>query len=300
MDDSIANIRLAVRYVRSSSHRHDAFKKFTATLKLDSKALICLDVLTRWNSTYLMLEAAEKYEKAFNRLKFVDSNFEPYFKGVDGGIRRSPNELDWKKYRLFLRFVKLFYLTTKKFLGSLFVTSNAFYKEIFVIESKINQLILEKDDTLSTMAKIMKQKFSKYRGDGNNKKVEDMVDKVKGCLSRLYSHYVTFYPSNKKLRSVSEVVNMVEDDDNDPYSLVNSQFNSYLEGQCTSGSKSKLEQYLSEVEHFAKNQTFEILAYWKVNATRYRVLPQLARDVLAMPIPTIASESAFSIGGAYS
>lgn len=47
MDDSIANIRLAVRYVRSSPHRHDVFKKCAATLKLDSKALVCLDVPTR-------------------------------------------------------------------------------------------------------------------------------------------------------------------------------------------------------------------------------------------------------------
>ncbi|XP_028051833.1 zinc finger BED domain-containing protein RICESLEEPER 1-like [Camellia sinensis] len=278
-----------------------------------------------------MLEAAEKYKKAFNRLKLVDSNFEPYFKDVDGGIRRSSNELDWKKCRLFLRFLKLFYLATKKFSGSLFVTSNAFYKEMFVFESKINQLILEEDDTFSTMAKIMKQKFSKYWGDrskinlllyvavvldptkkmvyvefcfsnlflGDNKKVEDMVDKVKGCLSYLYSHYVTLYPSNEKLPSMSEFVNMVEDDDDDPYSLVDSQFNSYLEGRCTSGSKSELEQYLPKVEHFTKSQTFEILDHWKVNATKYRVISQLARDVLAMPISTIASESAFSAGGIF-
>ncbi|XP_028116579.1 zinc finger BED domain-containing protein RICESLEEPER 2-like [Camellia sinensis] len=331
MDDSIANIKLAVRYVRSSPHRHDVFKKCAATLKLDSKALVCLDVPTRWNSTYLMLEAAEKYEKAFIRLKFMDSNFEPYFKDVNGGIRRSPNELDWKKCRIFLRLLKLFYVATKKFSGSLFVTSNSFCKEMFVIENKINQLILEEeDDTLSTMAKTMKLKFSKYWRDGSkinlllyvavvldpikkmtylefcfsnlflgdNRKVEEMVDKVKSCLSRLYSHYVTLYPSNEKLPSVSEVVNMVEaDDDDDPYSLVDSQFNSYLEGRCTSGSKSELEQYLSEDEHFAKNQTFEILDYWKVNATKYRVLSQLARDVLAMHISTVASKSAFSTGG---
>ncbi|GMP26225.1 hypothetical protein CsSME_00002761 [Camellia sinensis var. sinensis] len=94
IDDSIANIRLAVRHVRSSPHRHDTFKKCATILKLDSKALVCVDVPTRWNFTYLMLEAAKKYEKAFNRLKFVDSNFEPYFKDVDGGIKRSPSELD--------------------------------------------------------------------------------------------------------------------------------------------------------------------------------------------------------------
>ncbi|KAL7231579.1 hypothetical protein ACSBR2_009756 [Camellia fascicularis] len=57
-----------------------------------------------------------------------------------------------------------------------------------------------------------------------------------------------------------------------------------------------IKQYLFEVEHFAKNQTFEILDYWKVNVTKYRVLSQLARDVLAIPIFTVASESAFSTG----
>lgn len=116
MYDSIANIRLAVRYVRSSPHRHDVFKKCAATLKLDSKALVCLDVPTRWNSTYLMLEAAEKYEKAFNRLKFVNSNFEPYFKDVDGGIR-SPNELDWKKCRIFFEVSKIILCCNQEIFG---------------------------------------------------------------------------------------------------------------------------------------------------------------------------------------
>ncbi|GMP83066.1 hypothetical protein CsSME_00037126 [Camellia sinensis var. sinensis] len=59
--------------------------------------------------------------------------------GTDGKRRA----VYWKKCRIFLRFLKLFYVATKKFSGSLFVTSNAFYKEMFVIENKINQLILE-------------------------------------------------------------------------------------------------------------------------------------------------------------
>lgn len=328
MDDSIANIRLAVRYVRSSPNRQDAFKKCAAYLKLVTTALVCLDVPTRWNSTYLMLEAAEKFEKAFNRLKYEDSNFETYFKDVDGGIRRIPNEEDWKKCRLFVRFLKLFYLATKKFSGSLFVTSNAFYKEMFKIESTINQLILDNDDVLCTMAMSMKQKFNKYWGDGNKinlllyvavaldptkkiaylefcftnifhgekRKVDEMVNKIISCLTRLYNHYATIYSSNESVSRVTEVETMVIDED-DLDSQMESQFNSYLEGRFTSGSKSELDKYLGEVEHFAKNQTFEILEYWKNNATKYRVLSQIAKDVLAMPISTVASESAFSTGG---
>ena len=42
---------------------------------------------------------------------------------------------------------------------------------------------------------------------------------------------------------------------------------------------------------------FEILGWWKANSNRYQVLSKLARDVLAVPVSTVASESAFSTGG---
>ena len=37
--------------------------------------------------------------------------------------------------------------------------------------------------------------------------------------------------------------------------------------------------------------------WWKVNATNYPVLAEVARDVLSTLISTVASESAFSTGG---
>ncbi|CAL5354556.1 unnamed protein product [Camellia sinensis] len=131
---------------------------------------------------------------------------------------------------------------------------------------------------------------------GEKRKVDEMVNKIVSCLTRLYNHYATIYSSNESVSRVTEVETMVIDED-DLDSQMESQFNSYLEGRFTSGSKSELDKYLGEVEHFAKNQTFEILEYWKNNATKYRVLSQIAKDVLAMPISTVASESAFSTGG---
>ena len=34
--------------------------------------MLILDVLTRWNSTYLMLDVAEKYEHAFYHYEYVE------------------------------------------------------------------------------------------------------------------------------------------------------------------------------------------------------------------------------------
>ncbi|CAA2956152.1 zinc finger BED domain-containing RICESLEEPER 2-like [Olea europaea subsp. europaea] len=37
--------------------------------------------------------------------------------------------------------------------------------------------------------------------------------------------------------------------------------------------------------------------WWKINAPKYKIVSQIAKDVLAIQISTVASESAFSTGG---
>jgi len=41
----------------------------------------------------------------------------------------------------------------------------------------------------------------------------------------------------------------------------------------------------------------DVLGWWKVHGPRYPVVARIARDVLAVPASTAASESAFSTGG---
>ena len=73
----VLRIRAAIKYIRSSPSRLAKFKGYAEQEKILYNGLVCLDMETRWNSTYLMLEAAIKYQKTFDRLemeykKYVD------------------------------------------------------------------------------------------------------------------------------------------------------------------------------------------------------------------------------------
>ena len=62
-------------------------------------------------------------------------------------------------------------------------------------------------------------------------------------------------------------------------------------------SKSEWARYLLESFEDPDLGDFDISMWWKMNYFRYRVLSQIACDVLAIPISTVASKFAFSIGG---
>jgi hypothetical protein len=69
-----------------------------------------------------------------------------------------------------------------------------------------------------------------------------------------------------------------------------------LNNCSTSTQKTELEKYLVEETEDPESK-LDILAWWKVNSSRFPVLGHMARDVLAIPITIVASESAFSTGG---
>lgn len=56
-----------MKYVRCSSERLDNFREFSVLEQGKVNANVPLDVVTRWNSTYLMLEVALKYKVTFKK-----------------------------------------------------------------------------------------------------------------------------------------------------------------------------------------------------------------------------------------
>ena len=87
-----------------------------------------------------------------------------YFKEKDKGIKflRPLNDIDCDNARVFMRFLKLFYNATLRFLGSSHITSDVFFNELVLIQSKLIHLSKTKNHLLSSMAESTKVKYDKY------------------------------------------------------------------------------------------------------------------------------------------
>uniref|UniRef100_A0A803N4N6 BED-type domain-containing protein n=1 Tax=Chenopodium quinoa TaxID=63459 RepID=A0A803N4N6_CHEQI len=191
---SIARIRAAVRYVRSSPSRAKLFAHSSMLVKVSCKGLVCLDVATRWNSTFIMLETALKFEKAFNRFTEDDPDFSRELK--DG----VPTKEDW---------------------------------------NDCNTNVANVDNNGS-------ENLSSSNSEQMKKSYDDF-DKEEGDF-------------------------VVE--------------------------KSELDYYLEEArERRVEGKMFDILGWWKEKSEKFKVLSTMAKDILAIPISTVSSESAFSTSG---
>jgi hypothetical protein len=190
LNSSVLAIRNSVKWVRSSPNRLDSFKKAVEKEKLTCKGLVCMDVPTRWNSTYLMLEAALKFKKAFARLEHdeeIRSQFLGYFSepeeeyDEDGMLvpcksKKTrigpPCGSDWDKAEVFVRLLGVFYDVTLRVSASLHPTVHTTFHDVITMERNINSMFIdplmatgsETEFVLADMAANMRVKFMKYYG----------------------------------------------------------------------------------------------------------------------------------------
>jgi hypothetical protein len=145
-----------VRHVRSSPGRMAKFKECIELERdnIQCKKMVCLDVSTRWNSTYLMLSIAEKYQRAFDRMGEDPQN-----------QLKAPELLDWENARVFVKFLKTFYDATLNISGSKYVTSNLYFMELCIIQETLNEECYNSDPIVSSMGFNMRSKYEKYWGD---------------------------------------------------------------------------------------------------------------------------------------
>ncbi|KAM3235471.1 zinc finger BED domain-containing protein RICESLEEPER 2-like [Capsicum annuum] len=251
---SIEHVRHAVRYVRQSPARLKRFQKSCDDEQLSYKKSFCLDIPTRWNSTYLMLSGAVEFKNAFTNYASREIVLRHYLENsyIEVGVTSSDLlSSDWVQVKRITKFLKFVYLLTLKISGSLYVTSNIHFLEICVVAVYLNQLIASEDTDLSNMERKMKEKFDKYWGSQVSAKGTGPLDSLIQDLQK------------------SKALNRGVD------------------------SRTELDKYFGE-ETEDDTKEFKILLWWKMNATRFSTLSKMACDVLAVPVSSVAFESAFS------
>jgi hypothetical protein len=128
MDDSVKHVRAVVRFIKTGNSRLVKFKKIVEEENIETNAFLKVDVCTRWNSTYLMLNTVISYEKAFARYEEEDPTYTIELCGDKGpGI---PVDDDWDNAKKVAEFLGHFYDITTRVCTQLNVIANEFFHEI--------------------------------------------------------------------------------------------------------------------------------------------------------------------------
>ncbi|XP_058749703.1 zinc finger BED domain-containing protein RICESLEEPER 2-like isoform X2 [Vicia villosa] len=329
---SISNVRNAIRFVRSSPHRALKFNECVGYAGITCKKSVCLDVSTRWNSTYLMLEAAEKFKTAFDKLEDMDEDYREFFDGGDS----PPSSEDWDNVRVFVKFLKNYYEATNVFSVSTKASLHTAFPFLADIYVELKQLNMDLNGLFANVVRDMLDKFKKYWIDitkmnqllyfgvifdpryklrfvdwcfndmygQSSETKKSLLEEINNNLSKIFMVYKQAYdnaegsvPSMAAIVSHGETAATVE-----VTARVARQnaFQQHLQSMDSVEEETELQSYLKDkcISFSEKDKDkFDILCWWKHNVTKYPVLSQIVRDIMPTPVSTVASESAFSTGG---
>jgi hypothetical protein len=236
-----------------------------------------------------------------------------------------PTQEDWQFAQELCDRLKLFYDVTEVLSGTSYVTANLFFPKITNIYLAIKKWQSSSVSKVEEMSTKMKEKFNKYWSDVHGLmavaaildpryklhllnalflKIHESesiataaVNKVKDLLYNLVLEY------QDSMESVATTDGAQSRQSSAPASTVVEDwmeaFDDYMSKKPQVRStyvRTELDLYLEE-EVLPRTQELDIIQWWKVGGLKYPTLRKIARDVLAIPVTTVASESVFSTGG---
>ncbi|KAG2708411.1 hypothetical protein I3760_05G192200 [Carya illinoinensis] len=275
--DIVDCVRDGIKYLVASKSRLKQFSEIAKQLQLPSKKLI-LDVPTRWNSTYLMLDAAIQFKEVFPRYSDRDRCFEWV-----------PTVEEWGQVENVCQLLAIFNEVTN-----------------IVSGRHLGKKSRDENEYMKSMVRKMSAKFDKYWGECNllmsiaavlDPRFKMNIDHVSAVLLELYNEYVHEYNSTLEAQREQDNARM----------NVSGSSSSVGTGRSMQSGQSlfksfvrKLDNYLEESIYICEegsDASFDALEWWKTNSLKFRTLSKLTRDILATPITTVSSESTFSTGG---
>jgi hypothetical protein len=248
-----------------------------------------------------MLESALPFKDAFLELAQLDSNY-----------IYCPSTKDWKRAAVVCKLLMVFRKATKTVSGSKYPTSNLYFHEIWDIKQVLDEEEINPSRTLLSMVLEMQNKFEKYWD----------ISYLTNCIPVILDPRFKFGFVEFRLKQVygvnagdhiAKVDKILRNLFNGYSSEMGNTTSSASQGETSTAGKNnslsdwfrhitarnnqafcELNKYL-QVDLFSlEDESFDILDWWKIHASQYPVVACMARDLLAVPASTVASESAFS------
>jgi hypothetical protein len=312
----ISELRNTVKYFKRSPSRLYKFVEVCNDYAIKVGKCLSLDVKTRWNSTYKMLNTCIEYRAAFGYYALVDQNY-----------AWKPTDSQWDMYEKIRPILGEMAEATTAFSGSVYPTANVFYPYILKVKLALLRAKNERDPYLKNMGAAMLEKFDKYWEEKNNVMVIATILDPRFKMKYIEFYFRELYGSSRCEQEVADIKKELEElyekheleqrrkmggsssssttqsasSSKESTSLVaclvSSEFQSFLESSASETSKSELLIYLDEANHPLNDKNFNLLNYWKVNAPRFPVVSSMAKKFLAVPASSVSSESTFSCGG---
>nr|XP_017250905.1 PREDICTED: zinc finger BED domain-containing protein RICESLEEPER 2-like [Daucus carota subsp. sativus] len=282
----VDRIRDGVKYVAASEGRRIKFAEISQQLHLKTKKLI-LDVSTRWNSTFNMLQCASEFKQVFSRYGASDLGFRCYV----------PDEEDWEKVNWVCSILGAFNEVTKIVSGTHYPTSNLFLSELKLVKHILDKKAFDPNLHIREMTEAMKEKFDKYWGESN------LVMSIGAVLDPRFKMklptfcFPTLYPkegeSERNLTYLSNVLNdlyheYVKEDKAGKKKEIG-------ESSDVTSADNEFNQNSSEVPQGLNDYEIFIHASGAIQEPLKSELDDYL-DILSIPMSTVASESTFSAG----
>ncbi|KAI0489277.1 hypothetical protein KFK09_029119 [Dendrobium nobile] len=121
---------------------------------LESNRGLRQDVPTRWNSTFVMLDNAIYFRRAFMHLELGDSNY-----------KCCPSASEWEKCVNICKFLAPFYEITCLFSGSKYPTANLYFPCVSTTYASLKNEMSSGLEYIRRMIGCMLAKFEKYWKD---------------------------------------------------------------------------------------------------------------------------------------
>lgn len=131
--------------------------------------------------------------------------------------------------------------------------------------------------------------FQTFYGD----KVASEIEKVKTYCNDLCRDYECSSIATSSSKHVQSVVGGANLTKGDP---VRNKLKTFMESATHLAETSELDLYL-EAKRSPFDDDLDVLSWWQTEGKKYPTLSKIAKDLLAIPVSTVASESAFSTGG---